>query len=127
MNEVFGKEELLLRAVYPQTKRPDFWDNGHLTSAALKDSKGLSVDRTGNRSLYDSVEFIKKHLNGFIVSITVKACDSVQAELAYLPSEKNPFHSEIHGSKTELELSDVQAFLLSRQARIEFEPEYTFG
>ena len=122
MNEEFDVDEVLLRAVYPRLKRPEYWENGHLSSAALKDSRGLSVDRSGSRSLYDSVEYAKKHLKGFIVSITVRACNQVEAELIYLPSGSNPFHSEIHGSKTEIELSDFQAFMLSRQARIEFQP-----
>ena len=125
MNEVFGSDELLLRAVYPQSKRPDFWNNGHLTSAALKDAKGLSVDRTGLRTLSDSIEYTKAHLQGYIVSISVVACNTINAKLRYLPSKKNPFHSEIHGSETEIELSDVQAYLLSRQAQIVFESEYT--
>lgn len=123
MNDVFGKEEYLLRAVFPESKRPDYWSNGHLSSAAFKDSKGLSVDRTGTRSLHDSVECIRKHLNGFIVSLTVTACYSVHAELIYLPSASNPFHSEIHGSKTQIELTPYQAFFLSRKARIEYNPQ----
>jgi len=127
MNEEFSEDELLLRAVYPQTKRADFWRNGHMTSAALKDSKGLSVDRTGKRSLGESVEYAKGHLSGYIISISVIACNSVNAKPVYLPSKSNPFHSEIHGSDTDIELSDTQALLLSRQARIEFEPQCTIA
>jgi hypothetical protein len=122
-SENFDNNELLLRAVYPANRRPDFWENGHLSSAALKDSKGLSVDRTGGRAVSEAVDYIRNHLTGVIVSLTVEDCNEVKAKLCYLPTKKNPFHSEIHGSDTELVLDDMQAFLLSRKAKWEFPPE----
>ena len=45
MDETFDERELLLRAVWPENRRPDFWENGRLSSAALKISADcLSVE-----------------------------------------------------------------------------------
>ena len=49
MDETFSEQESLLRAVYPATRRPDFWNNGRLSSAALKDKRGLSEERLCER------------------------------------------------------------------------------
>ena len=117
MNATFDDTEKLLRAVWPPNRKPDFWVNGRLSSAALKDPKGLSVDRTYDRALSVAIEFMKTRLHGYIVSFPVPACNFAQVYLRYLPSKTDPYHSEIHGSKTEIILSDEQALLL-----LEFEP-----
>lgn len=122
MDGTFDQQEKLLRAVWPPNCRPDFWVNGRLSSAALKDKRGLSVDRTYDRSLEISVEFIKQHKHGYIVSFTIPNCNFVQACVKYLPSQENIYHCEIHGSETEKVLSDTQALLLARLAVLEFEP-----
>ena len=54
MDETFSEQELLLRAVYPATRRPNFWNNGRLSSAALKDKRGLSVEPTYDRTVKDA-------------------------------------------------------------------------
>ena len=120
MNSDFKEDELLLRAVYPISQRPKFWrKDGTLSSAALKDPKGLSVDRTYNRSLEEAINYIKQNLKGNIVSIPYIECLKVKAEVLYLPSTHNPFHSEIHGSQNQIELSDIQALLLAQTATIQ--------
>ncbi len=119
MDSNFNNSELLLRAVYPVDRRPKFWKkNGNLSSAALKDSNGLSVDRTGNRTLVDSLAFIRQNLTGNIVSIPYVLCLKVKASVFYLPSKNNPYHSEIHGSMNQKELSDTQAIILAHSATI---------
>lgn len=127
MDEKFEDHELLLRAVLPANRRPDFWQNGRLSSAALKDKRGLSVDRTYDRPLEAAVATMASRLKGYIVSITVPSCNAVQAYIKYCPSD-NIYHSEIHGSQTEVELSDIQALLLARGANVEYIPngEYMF-
>lgn len=122
MDASFDEKEKLLRAVWPPTRKPDFWVNGRLSSAALKDERGLSVDRTGDRTLEGSLEAIKNRLQGYIVSFTVPLCKSVRVCLRYCPSDGNTYHSEIHGSNTQIVLSDEQALLLGRGAVLEFEP-----
>lgn len=123
MDDKFNDNELLLRAVFPENQRPDFWINGHISSAALKDSRGLSVSRTYDRSLKESVDWMTKHFRGAIVSITVKACNVVNAYVKFCPSFNNPYHSEIHGSKETIELSNEQALELARSASLEFMPD----
>lgn len=122
MDETFDEHEVLLRAVYPPNCRPKFWRNGKLSSAALKDRNGLSVDRTYDRAIDDAVAVMAQKFTGLIVSITVQDCNKVQACLRYRPSHSNPYHSEVHGSDTEVMLSDDQAFILARSATIQYEP-----
>ena len=121
MDEIFNETEQLLRAVWPANRRPDFWKNGRLSSAALKDKRGLSVNRTSDLPLEDAVIIMSEQLSGLIVSISVTACNAVNAYVKYCPSQTNIYHSEIHGSPPEVMLSDTQAFLLARQAKIELE------
>lgn len=122
MDEIFDENEALLRAVLPASRRPDFWRNGRLSSAALKDKNGLSVDRTYDRAIGDSVAVMVQRLAGFIVSVTVDNCNKVQACIRYKPSKTNPYHSEIHGSNSEVMLNDIQALTLARSAKIEYMP-----
>lgn len=127
MDETFSEQELLLRAVYPATRRPNFWNNGRLSSAALKDKRGLSVERTYDRTVKDATLSMSRRFQGLIVSITVPACNAVQAYIKYCPSQNSPYHSEIHGSQTQVELSDTQAFLLARSATIQFVPNLEYS
>lgn len=122
MDASFDEKEKLLRAVWPPNRRPDYWVNGRLSSAALKDPRGLSVDRTDDRTLEKSIEFIKSRLQGYIVSFAVPFCKSIPVYLRYCPSGENIYHSEIHKSETEVMLSDEQALLLGRGAVLVFEP-----
>lgn len=126
MDESFDEREKLLRAVRPPNRRPDFWINGRLSSAALKDKRGLSVDRTFDRPVKIAVESMKTRLEGYIVSFPVSLCNFTQVYLRYLPSRDNPYHSEMHGSETDVVLSDVQALLLARSATLEYEPNYEY-
>lgn len=121
MDGTFNENEQLLRAVWPANRRPDFWENGRLSSAALKDKRGLSVNRTYDLPLENAALIMSEQFSGLIVSISVAACNAVDAYVKYCPSQTNVYHSEIHGSPTEVMLNDTQAFLLARQARIELE------
>ena len=126
MDETFYEHEQLLRAVWPANRKPEFWENGRLSSAALKDKKGLSVDRTYDRPISDAVAVMKRRFHGLIVSIAVPTCNAVNAHLVYKPSPVDPYHSEIHGSANDIELSDTQALLLARSATIQYEPNSDF-
>ncbi len=123
MDEKFKDDELLLRAVWPPTKRPDFWkSNGKISSAALKVKNGLSVNRTAHLTLEEAVNFTASRLNGSIVSISVKSCSFVNAFVKYAPSNDNEFHSEIYGNKEQDALSDEQAFVLAKEAKLVYRP-----
>lgn len=112
-----NRDELLLRAVYPLNQRPNFWKDGRLSGAALKDSRGLSVERTHTRSVEESVNYMLTHLSGNIVAITQESCESVSAVVVYLPTQ-NIYHCEIHGSKEKLALNPRQAREIARSASV---------
>ena len=105
MDATFSDKESLLRAVYPPARKPIFWQNGKLSSAAFKDKKGLS-----------------QRFVGFIVYVTVSDCKKVNAYVKYCPSSNNKYHSEIHGSEKSVELNNIQAFILARSAKIQVNP-----
>ena len=118
MNNQFEDTELLLRAVLPLGM---YWENGSLSSAAFKDKKGLSVDRVYDRNLEIAVTKIKTTLRGSIVSVSVGDCRDVSACVKYLPSPNNPYHCEIHHSKKEKLLDEIQAKHLASVAQIQYD------
>ena len=117
MDDNFDKKEKLLRAVRPNSI---YWENGRLSSAAFKDSAGLSVDRVFDRPLSLAVDVMKENLDGSIVSVKVENCDDVNACVKYLPSPRNAYHSEIHKDEKTKRLAEFQAKGLARCAKIEF-------
>ncbi len=126
MNDKFDDNESLLRAVFPPSRKSFFWskDGRRLSSAALKDKKGLSVDRTCERSIEDSVDFmLNNNFEGYIVAFGVPLCKTINAYLVYAPTKTNKFHSEIHGSTKNKVLSDKQALFLAKNANIVYEPD----
>ena len=119
--EQFNDDELLLRAVLPY---PRFWNNGKLSSAALKDSRGLSVDRTYDRTLEDSIAYMLQHLTGSVVTFTLPNCRAVNAVVKYCPTN-NIYHSEIHGSENRITLSGSQAKELALCAVVRYDMSVT--
>ena len=75
----------------------------------------------------DAALAMSQRFQGLIISITVPACNAAQAHIKYCPSQNSPYHSEIHGSQTHVELSDTQAFLLARSATIQFVPNLEYS
>lgn len=116
MDDTFLQTEKLLRAVRPMNM---YWkQDGSLSSAAFKDKAGLSVDRTGNRTLDAAVLFTQSHLSGTIVYVTVSECENAKVKLRYLPLPDNVFHSEIHRDEEHVELTKSQAKHLASVAHI---------
>ena len=96
MTDTFKDDEKLYRAVLPNGI---YWkENGKLSSAAFLDRNGLSVDRGNYRPDDEAVRDLQNHLQGSIVSVTVKDCRTVEAAVLYRPSKRNIYHSEVHGS-----------------------------
>ncbi|MBS5401659.1 hypothetical protein [Bifidobacterium sp.] len=122
MDATFSDKESLLRAVYPPARKPIFWQNGKLSSAAFKDKKGLSVERTYDRTIEEAALSMSQRFVGFIVYVTVSDCKKVNAYVKYCPSSNNKYHSEIHGSEKSVELNNIQAFILARSAKIQVNP-----
>ena len=118
ISPVFEDHEVLLRAVWPPEKRPSLWTNEFVISPlALKDERGLSVNRSNNHDIRDVILHMKnKRLHGKVVSIGVPACREAEAVIRYLPSEEDSLHSEIHGSAESKQLSKEQCVLLADKA-----------
>lgn len=100
IHETLGKEidndEFLYRGIIEK-----FWDysNNRPSSAAFKDSKGISVDRQGLRDEKLCVEKLIEKRNFFAVSkIKTEVVRNLNAIVIYLPVDNNLYHSEIHDS-----------------------------
>lgn len=120
MEQIFKDRNILLRAVCPKKRMPFFWKpDGTLSSAAFKKKDGLSVTCTNITDLAKSLVFMVEKYTGKIVSVTAQDCESVNAVLLYLPSKTNKYHSEIHGSKEQKQLSEYQAKMLVKRAIIQ--------
>ncbi len=119
MNDVFAPNEKLYRAVYPPEIAELFWKrDGSVSSAAFADPKGLSVDRGNGRSDAEVISDMNKRFVGRIIRVYVKNCTDIGCFVRYLPSKKNPYHSEIHGSEKTVLLSKQQRHFLSAKAVI---------
>ena len=118
MDAEIRDEERLLRAVWPESEKPSFWmSDGHLAPAALKDSRGLSVHRTGDRTLDAAIRETQAYgFRGALFSIGCSDCRKVGAYVVFTPSERYPFHCELWGSPTCRILDDLQALILGRSA-----------
>ena len=119
MDNIFPKSEKLYRAIYPPDKAAMFWrKDGSISSAAFADPNGLSVERGDFRSTDKVINSMHSKFIGHIVSVYAKNCYSIGAFLRYLPSKYNIYHSEIHGSKTNVLLSKSQRYYLAQKAKI---------
>lgn len=122
LNETIADNEFLYRGIIEE------WydkDNNRISSATFKDSKGVSVDRDGNREEYEcrqtilSIErrpprkpFIK------VCKLLTKKVRETEAFVKYCPSVNNKFHSEIHNAENQIPIPSSKARLLSRIAEI---------
>lgn len=119
LTDTFDVTELLVRVT--QSDRPNLWRlDGTLSSAAFKDSKGVSVTRSGGRSLSETLCFMKPLFpkEKRMASVSVQDCNSLNLYLKYLPTDDNAYHSEIHRSKDKIELTQSQARKLSKLAKL---------
>ena len=119
ITDTFDSEELLIRAIFPADTHLFLWkEDGALSSAAFKDKIGLSVSRTGDRSLSDALAFTRKRLTGVMATVSVQTCIDMNLLLKYLPISEDNYHSEIHRSNVKAELSSKQAKQLARLAKL---------
>ena len=111
-------DELLFRAIRPDSM---YWkENRKLSSAAFKDKKGLSTDRTLNRTKLECVEKMKRFA-GSIVSFSVGVCWRETAYVKPDPREENEYHTLVLKSENEIELTHRQAKNIASCAVIEYE------
>ena len=114
-----NNDEILYRAIktFPNWRDSE---NNRPASAAFKDSRGVSVDRQGTRDEPEVIKDFKKFELKAVVSITAKECRNFGTHPIYKPELGNEYHSEIHGSPTEIQLTASQAKKLSRNVKIVF-------
>lgn len=110
------ENEILYRAIHPS-----FWnyEEDRPTSALFKDRKGVSVDRDGERSETDAVNFLLNSRQGFGAG-NLNAGQTI-AVGAYLKPDKTPendFHALILESESKIPLSNGKAKKLSRMITV---------
>lgn len=91
------------------------------TSAAFKDSQGVSVDRKGDRSDREIIYSFKERFElRSVISITAQQCRDQRAYPIAKPLSDNTYHAEIHRSPDKIMLTPGQAKRLSRLARTDY-------
>jgi hypothetical protein len=114
---LISNSEILYKAIKPIDH---LWKQGSPSSAAFKDSKGLSVDRDGGRTKSDCITVLQDRIGtNAIVSFTAGGCRSIGVLPLAKPLIDNPFHAEVHRSATEIPLSSSQARRLRDLAILE--------
>jgi hypothetical protein len=104
----------------PATRFPGEPD-GTVSSAAFYDPNGLSVTRGYHRNNDIVITYMKENFVGRVLSVLVQDCKDANAYVKYCPSKTNRYHSEIHGSKDRVLLSQAQRKKLAKAAIIESE------
>lgn len=110
-------EEILFRAIKPF---PNWWkfDINRPSSAAFKDSRGVSVDRDADRQSSQVVQILRARFSvRAVVSIPTGVCRTFGTCPVAKPLPNQPEHAEIHRSESEIELTSGQARNLSKAAR----------
>lgn len=122
MEPTIKNHEKLYRAV--KLAKPQLWDeeNGRPSSALFKDSKGVSVDRDGNRSETEIISKLSKNLNDdqlkAVIYLDASFCYEIPVEILYKPLQDNEYHAVIHDSNERIELTKSKARKLSRNCKI---------
>jgi hypothetical protein len=109
-------DEFLYRRIINQ---PNFWkpDLNRHTSAAFKQSNGLSVDRNHERTDSEVIDVCKSTDIKAISKIKCKFCRSIPTFPIHKPIvDTNIYHSEIHNSEIIINLTQKQYKELSKTA-----------
>lgn len=102
----------------------DIWidkEHNRITSAAFKDSLGVSVDRQADRQDEQCIQTLKSKSSKFVCVCKLLTKEVRQSEMfvKYCPSNSNIYHSEIHDSETQVRItSQSKARRLSTLAQI---------
>lgn len=120
------------KELYRRVKnKPQFMYNDRPSSALFKDSKGVSVNRDGNRNKDEIIadekrlyKLYNKNLedetNKLRAIISLRDIDCISANVYVLPDPiegENPFHALIQKSETEIVLGKSQAKQLAKAAK----------
>lgn len=122
MDEYFDSDERLYRGLHSLWIKED----DCVSSAAFKDSCGVSVDRDGGREEQNCIDRMVGALPQ-IAGIGRLTCGEVEecgAFPKYLPVEGNEFHSEIHDSADKVQIkSGSKSRKLATKCRVVFKKE----
>lgn len=102
LNSKIENHEFLYRGIIESN-----WDyeNNRPSSATFKDSKGVSVDRFGDRNEVDCIDFLNDKKKFFaICKVQVGKVRDENAIVKYLPELNNIYHSEIHDSEDRVQM-----------------------
>ena len=116
LSPIIADGEYLYRGI--TNKQWDFVNN-RITSAAYKDSLGVSVDRSGDRDEESCVSHLLQN-KPFIAIGRLMAGFVRESGLLvkYDPTEENEYHSEIRHSENRAELTTGQSRKMSRSATV---------
>lgn len=114
-NSAVADTETLYRAVRAW---PKYWkENGGLSPAAFKDSRGLSVDRDGDRNEEKVIhDFRKRKFDGTLISVGAKECKGLNVYLKPEPSNWS-YHVLALNSLSKKVLSDEKCDKLRQIAK----------
>ena len=102
MDEKFVSNECLYRGSHPM------WieDDNTVSSAAFKDSRGVSVDRDGSRDKQACVDRMIDALPQIagVCKLTCGDVEDCEAVTVYCPVPDNEYHSEIHDSADQVQI-----------------------
>ncbi|MPM49903.1 hypothetical protein SDC9_96637 [bioreactor metagenome] len=124
MDSAIKEEEDLYRRV---DVRPQFWKEecDRPSSALFKDSNGVSVDRSNNRSLEDIIKDEERLHRVFgsedlkaVISVSKKTCEDKDIYVKCDPIDNNEHHCIIQRTESEVPLTSGQAKYLSKQCVI---------
>jgi hypothetical protein len=106
MDDSFRPEERLYRGIHAM-----FLDGDRITSAAFKDSGGVSVDRDGGRNEDDCIERLITALPQIsgVGRLTYADVESCGAVTIYCPTTENVYHSQIQDSKEQVKIPNSKA------------------
>lgn len=88
----------------------------------FKDSKGVSVDRGGNRSEEAIIDLLREHTNYELLKAVIylesSFCYEIPFKLKAKPLDNNKYHAEIHDSNERIELTKSRARKLPRNCSV---------
>lgn len=120
----FHQDENLFRAIKPF---PNWWDDetNKPTSAAFKDSNGVSADRQGERSIGESIDAMLNRFDVLKAIAYISSEDSIAvgAHPYYEPVEDNHYHSVLKQADGSIPLTSSVAKKLSRAVLISYKQE----
>lgn len=122
LNETIEDQELLFRAI---PNKPQMWKTAENrpSSAIFKDSKGVSVDRSGGRRDAEVVQIQLERFDNLkaVAAISALDCRNCGAFPKYDPIPNNEFHSLILDAPNSVTIKSGKARRLAKMAKVVFQ------